>query len=122
MLFCAQKGENQRIAKLIELLKHYGGKHLVGKDVDEIIKGSFDRAEMVVRYRKKNIAKMQSYKHSHTTKMIKRQIKNITTDVTIIKLLRKEEEFQRIQDKILADFGIKREVCPFVCIVWGVFE
>ncbi|CAG2181895.1 unnamed protein product, partial [Oppiella nova] len=80
------KGETQRINKLIELLKHYGGKHLVGKDVDEIIKGSFERAEMVVRYRKKNIAKMQTLKHSHTTKMIKRQIKNINTDVTVVKL------------------------------------
>ncbi|CAG2113120.1 unnamed protein product, partial [Medioppia subpectinata] len=103
------KGENARINKLIELLKHYGGKHLMGKDVDEIIKGSFERAEMVVKYRKKNIAKMQTLKHSQTTKMIKRKIKNITTDVTVVKLLRKEEEFQRIQDRILHDFGIKRE-------------
>ncbi|CAG2166707.1 unnamed protein product, partial [Oppiella nova] len=65
--------------------------------------------EMVVRYRKKNIAKMQTLKHSHTTKMIKRQIKNINTDVTVVKLLRKEEELVRIQDRILHDFGIKRE-------------
>ena len=91
-------------------MKHYGGKHLVGKDVDDIIKSSFDRAEMVVRYRKKNVAKMQSLKHSQTAKMIKRKIKNIGTDVTVVKLLRKEEEFQRIEDRILADFGIKREV------------
>ena len=95
---------------MLELLKHYGGKHLVGKDVDDIIKGSFERAEMIVRYRKKNIAKMQSLKHSQTSKMIKRKIKNITTDVSIVKLLRKEEELQKIQDKILSDFGIKREV------------
>lgn len=103
-------GEQGRINKLIELLKHYGGKHLVGKDVDEIIRGSFERAEMVVRYRKKNMAKMQTLKHSQTSKMIKRKIKNITTDVTVVKLLGKEEELQRIQDRILTDFGITREV------------
>lgn len=95
---------------MIELLKHYGGKHLVGKDVDDIIRGSFERAEMIVKYRKKQMAKMQSLKHSQTSKMIKRKFKNITTDVTVVKLLRKEEEFQRIQDRILTDFGIKREV------------
>ena len=107
---CLLLGEQARISKLIELLKHYGGKHLVGKDVDDIIKGSFERAEMVVRYRKKNIAKMQSLKQSQTSKMIKRKIKNIKTDVTVVKLLSREEELQKIQDRILTDFGIKREV------------
>lgn len=101
--------------KLIELLKHYGGKHLVGKDLDEILRSSFERAEMVVKYRKKNIAKMQSLKHSQTTKMIKRKLKNIETNVSVIKLLRKEKELQTIQDRILSDFGIKREVCLIIC-------
>jgi hypothetical protein len=46
-----------------------------------------------------------------TNKMIKKQIKHITTDVSVIKLIQKEEEFNKIEERILGDFGMKREVC-----------
>jgi uncharacterized protein (DUF1330 family) len=106
------KGEQQRINKLSELLKHYGGRHLVGKDFDEILRSSFERADMVVDYRIKYIDKLQSLKNSQTNqKIVKRRLKNIKTNVSVIKLIRKEEDLQKIQNRVLNEFGFKREVC-----------
>jgi len=97
---------------LSELLKHYGGRHLVGKDFDEILKSSFERAEMVVKYRIKYIDKLQRLKNCETShKTVKRRLKNIKTNVSIIKLIQKEEQLHKIRNRILNEFGFKREVC-----------
>lgn len=104
------KGEQARITKLIELMKHYGGKHLHGKDVDDIIRGSFERADMVIKYKRKNIEKMKSVSQSHSSKVVKKKLKQVTTDVSLIKLLKREEDFQVIQENVLNSYGFKREV------------
>ena len=104
------KGEQARITKLIELMKHYGGKHLHGKDVDDIIRGSFDRADMVIKYKKKNTDKMKSVSQSTSNRVVKKKLKQVTTDVALVKLLKKEEDFQVLQEEVLNSYGFKREV------------
>ena len=101
--------ESSRVSKLIELLKHYGGKHLQGKDVDEIMRASFDRADMMIRYKRKNAAKAQAYK-AQTQMVIKQKLKRINASATVIKLLRKPEDLQVIEEKILETYGLKKEV------------
>ena len=108
------KGEQARITKLIELMKHYGGKHLHGKDVDDIIRGSFERADMVIKYKKKNIEKMRSVSQSTSSKVVKKKLKQVETDVSLVKLLKKEEDFQIIQENVLQEYGFKREVNHFM--------
>jgi len=103
------KGEQARVTKLIELMKHYGGKHLVGKDVDDIIRGSFERADMVIKYKKKNIEKMKSVSQQTSSKVVKRKLKQVQTDVSLVKLLKKEEDFTVLQDQVLNSYGFKRE-------------
>ncbi|XP_054169344.1 fatty acid synthase-like [Oppia nitens] len=103
------KGEQARITKLIELMKHYGGKHLHGKDVEDIIRGSFERADMVIKYKKKNIEKMKSISQTHSSKVVKKKLKQVTTDVSLIKLLKKEEDFQVLQETALNSYGFRRE-------------
>ncbi|CAG2105802.1 unnamed protein product [Medioppia subpectinata] len=103
------KGEQARITKLIELMKHYGGKHLHGKDVDDIIRGSFERADMVIKFKKRNIEKMKTLSQTHSTKVVKKKLKQVTTDVSLIKLLKKEEHFQVIQETVLNSYGFRRE-------------
>jgi len=103
------KGEQARVTKLIELMKHYGGKHLIGKDVDDIIRGSFERADMVIKYKKKNMEKMKSVSQAHSSKVVKKKLRQVQTDVSLIKLLKKEEDFTVLQDEMLTSYGFKRE-------------
>jgi len=90
-------------------MKHYGGKHLHGKDVDDIIRGSFERADMVIKYKKKNIEKMRSVSQSTQNKVVKKKLKQVTTDVALVKLLKKEEDFQVLQQEVLDSYGFRRE-------------
>jgi len=97
------KGEQARINKLIELMKHYTGKHRTGKDYEEIIRGSFQRADMMIKYQKKH-----TFEYI-TKKIVKRKLKNVKTDFTLIKLLKKEEDVNSIEPKLLKSFGFKKE-------------
>src|SRR5699024_1135282 len=47
--------------RIIDTIKSVGGKSINGKDMEDIIKQSFDRADMVLRYQEKNIRKLKKW-------------------------------------------------------------
>ena len=78
--------------------------------ITKLIGGSFERADMVIKYKKKNIEKMRSVSQSTQNRVVKKKLKQVTTDVGLVKLLRKEEDFQILQDEVLDSYGVRREV------------
>jgi acyl carrier protein len=108
------KEDSGRINKLIEFITQYGGKHLQGKDADSILRGSFDRADMIIHYKRKNMVKLQALQE-HAPKIIKKRLNKIGSNVTVLKLMRDEEEFKNIREIMMVEYGVKSEDCatPF---------
>jgi acyl carrier protein len=58
------KGVDGKIKKVVEDLKEFGGKNLIGDDMEEIFKNSLERGKLLYNYRvklKKKIDKMNKY-------------------------------------------------------------
>jgi len=104
------KGEQARINKIVELMKHYGGKHLVGKEYEDIIRGSFERADMMTKYKRKNMEKLNVFEYKGK-QIIKKKLKDTKTRFTLIKLTRKEINPEIVETQLRKSFGFKKEVC-----------
>ncbi len=53
---------NDKLKKLSSEMKEFGGKGLVDKDLDEILKNTLERGKMTVNYRLKSIKKLKQFR------------------------------------------------------------
>jgi thioesterase domain-containing protein/acyl carrier protein len=67
----AIKGTNEKLKKISSELKEFGGKSLVDKDLDNILKNTFERGKLIANYRIKSMKKFNQFKQEIKTKFLK---------------------------------------------------
>lgn len=104
------KNEQECIQRIADVLKSHGGKAINSKDIDDIIKDSFYRAEMVLKYQQKNIRKLRMFGRDFTQKTVQKMMKKITVNVTVIKRMAQESDVEKLNQILLTSYGIARQV------------
>jgi len=105
------KTESECIQRISDSLKSHSGKQVNAKDIEDIIKDSFDRAEMVLKYQQKNIRKLKMFGREVAQKTVQKLLLHkITVNVTVIKRLLKESDMERLNQLLLESYGINRQV------------
>ncbi|KAF7488070.1 Fatty acid synthase [Sarcoptes scabiei] len=103
------KNEQECIQRIADVLKSHGGKAINSKDIDDIIKDSFYRAEMVLKYQQKNIRKLRMFGRDFTQKTVQKMMKKITVNVTVIKRMAQESDVEKLNQILLTSYGIARQ-------------
>jgi hypothetical protein len=67
----AIKDTNEKLKKISSELKEFGGKSLVDKDLDNILKSTFERGKLIANYRIKSMKKFRQFKDDIKTKFLK---------------------------------------------------
>ncbi len=62
---------NDKLKKISSEMKEFGGKGLVDKDLDEILKNTFERAKITFNYRSKSMKKFKQFKQNIGKKFLK---------------------------------------------------
>lgn len=107
------KQEQESIQRIADVLKSHGGKAISSKDIDDIIKDSFYRAEMILKYQQKNIRKLKMFGREMSQKAVKKFMNKILVNVTVLKRMNEEGDIDKLSTILLTSYGIRREVCNF---------
>jgi thioesterase domain-containing protein/acyl carrier protein len=67
----AIKDTNEKLKKISSELKEFGGKSLIDKDLDNILKSTFERGKLIANYRIKSMKKFRQFKDDIKTKFLK---------------------------------------------------
>ncbi|KAH9507034.1 hypothetical protein DERF_011738 [Dermatophagoides farinae] len=103
------KNEQECIQRIADVLKSHGGKAINSKDIDDIIKDSFVRSEMILKYQQKNIRKLRMFGRDFTQKTVQKMMKKITVNVSVIKRMTQESEIDKLNHILLTSYGIARK-------------
>jgi acyl carrier protein len=61
---------NDKLKKVSSEMREFGGKSLVDKDLDEILKNTIERAKMIINYRIKSMKKFKHFKQNISKKFL----------------------------------------------------
>ena len=64
------KGVNEKLKKLSSEFREFGGKGLIDKDMDEILKHMYERAKVINNYRLKSTKKFKKMKQTLGKKLL----------------------------------------------------
>jgi arsenate reductase-like glutaredoxin family protein len=68
--FNKSKDFDGKLKKLSSECREFGGKGLVDKDLDEILKNTYERTKLIYNYRSKSIKKFNKYKQNISQKSL----------------------------------------------------
>jgi len=99
------KDTNEKLKKIGSELREFGGKSLIDKDLDEIMRNTADRSKMIVNYRMKSMNKFDKLKQSSKKKFLKSNGK-----LFVIKPFEESDE-SNIIDRIRECYFLPQKVC-----------
>jgi acyl carrier protein len=101
----SSKDTNEKLKIIGSELREFGGKSLIDKDLDEILRNTADRSKMIVNYRMKSMNKFDKLKQSSKKKFLKSNGK-----LFVIKPFEESDE-SNIIDRIRECYFLPQKVC-----------
>jgi thioesterase domain-containing protein/acyl carrier protein len=111
----AIKDINEKLKKISSELRDFGGKSLVDKDLDEILRNTYERGKIILNYRSKSLKKFKKIKQNLSKKFLKTNGK-----LFIIRPFEDSDE-NDIIDRIKEFYSLPEEVNYYFECDYGFF-
>jgi thioesterase domain-containing protein len=98
------KDSNEKLKKICSELKEFGGKSLVDKDMEEILRNTLERGKLLVNYRINSMKKFKQRKQKMTKKFLK-----TTGKLFIVKPLEDSDETNPIE-RVIESYYLPEKV------------
>ena len=104
------RNEEDRINRMVNEIKDFGDKSLVGKDLEKIVRGAIRKAKMLSAFKFKLLKKIKKFKQSIANLAMENKIKKIECEIVVVKTTENVDDIEAIEDEIFDEYGIHKQV------------
>ncbi len=120
------KGINEKLKKLSSELREFGGKGLIDKDMDEILRHMYERAKLIYNYRLKSTKKFKKMKQTLSKKLLQTNGKLFIIkpfeDLNESNLIERISETYFLTEKVIKNFFKHRVNFNYSFIIFIIFH